>query len=127
MEEFMEHQPNYYAIIPANVRYDKDLEPNAKLLYAEITALWQREGYCWASNAYFAKLYDVEIRTVRMWIESLKKKKYIVVEQEKGEFNAQRKIWNPLEFQKSFTEGKKFPPYQYKRLTIQVIILHHHQ
>ena len=28
---------SYYAIIPANVRYDKTLPANAKLLYAEIT------------------------------------------------------------------------------------------
>ena len=33
----MNETPNYYAIIPANVRY-ADLKPNAKLLYGEITA-----------------------------------------------------------------------------------------
>lgn len=32
-----EHR-SYYAIIPANVRYDKRLKPNTKLLYGEITA-----------------------------------------------------------------------------------------
>ena len=34
-----ENEINYYAIIPANVRYDINLKPNEKLLYGEITAL----------------------------------------------------------------------------------------
>ena len=43
-------KPNYYAIIPAEIRYDKKLTPNSKLLYGEITALANKEGYCWAGN-----------------------------------------------------------------------------
>ena len=35
----MNEKPNYYAIIPANVRYDNELRANEKLLYGEITAL----------------------------------------------------------------------------------------
>ena len=35
----MSEVKSHYAIIPANVRYDKGLPPNAKLLYGEITAL----------------------------------------------------------------------------------------
>ena len=55
-----EQLKSYYAIIPANVRYDPDLTPNAKLLYGEITALTNDKGYCWASNNYFANLVYIQ-------------------------------------------------------------------
>lgn len=69
----------YYAIIPAEVRYDKDLPANAKLLYGEITALCNKEGYCFASNEYFANLYGVSKRSITGWLIALKEKKYISI------------------------------------------------
>ncbi len=79
-------QKSYYAIIPANVRYDKDLTPNAKLLYGEITALCNEKGYCWATNHYFAELYGVSTVSISKWIKALVDKGYINsrVEYEKG-------------------------------------------
>ena len=71
---------SYYATIPANVRYDKDLTPNAKLLYGEITALCNEKGYCWATNEYFANLYNVSERTITEWIKILQSKNYITTE-----------------------------------------------
>lgn len=68
---------NYYAIIPANVRYDKTLTANAKLLYGEITALANDKGYCWASNGYFAELYEVSKETISRWISILEKNGYV--------------------------------------------------
>ena len=68
---------SYYAIIPANVRYDDELTPNAKLLYGEITALCNEKGYCWATNNYFAELYGVSKTSISKWIKQLIDKGYI--------------------------------------------------
>ena len=71
---------SYYAIIPANIRYDTSVTPNAKLLYGEITALCNERGYCWANNEYFANLYSVSKKTISTWISQLREKGYIVSE-----------------------------------------------
>ena len=68
--------PGYYAIIPAHVRYAK-ITPGAKLLYGELTALTNKEGYCWATNAYFAELYSVSADTVSRWVKELKENNFI--------------------------------------------------
>lgn len=70
-------EPNYFAIIPSNVRYDKNLKDKAKLLYGEITALCNKEGVCWAKNEYFADLYDVTKTTVSTLIKNLIDNGYI--------------------------------------------------
>ena len=75
-------KPSYFAILTADVRYDKTLKPLARLLYAEITALCNKEGYCWSSNQYFADLYEVDPKTVSGWIGQLKTKGYITVQLE---------------------------------------------
>ena len=71
-------KPNYYAIIPSEVRYS-NLKPNAKLLYGEITALSSKLGYCYATNKYFAELYGVSKNTISSWISDLKKLGFITV------------------------------------------------
>lgn len=75
----MEH-PSYYSILTADVRYDKTLKPNEKLLFSEITALSNKRGYCNASNNYFAQLYDVTTVTASNWVKHLKDRGYIDVE-----------------------------------------------
>lgn len=73
-------QPSYYAIIPSSVRYDKRLKFAERLLYGEITALLGKEGYCFASNNYFADLYGVIPGTISRWISHLDNLGYIKVD-----------------------------------------------
>ena len=73
----MAENPSYYAIIPANIRYDNTLKANEKLLYGEITCLTQSTGKCFASNAYFAELYGVSKTSISVWINNLIKKGYL--------------------------------------------------
>lgn len=76
----MESKKSYYAVIPATVRYNKKIISGAKLLYGEITALCNEKGFCWATNKYFADLYEVDARTIRRWVQSLITERYIRVE-----------------------------------------------
>lgn len=75
-----EKQPSYYAIIPATIRYDERLKYAERLFYGEITALIGKEGYCFASNNYFAELYGVIPGTISRWISHLSRLEYIKVE-----------------------------------------------
>ena len=70
-------KPNYYAVIPAEVRYSKKLTPNSKLLYAEITALCNMNGKCTASTEYFCRLYEVSRVSIQKWLKILEDNNYI--------------------------------------------------
>ena len=95
---------NYYAIIPAIVRYDKELTDKAKLLYGEITCLCNKEGYCFATNNYFANLYNCTPRAIQFTISKLQEKGYIKIIIEN---NYQRKIYltDALGYEKNFTNN----------------------
>lgn len=90
----MNDQPSYYSIITANVRYDNRLTDSEKLLFAEITSLSNKYGYCTASNNYFAKLYQVVKETISRRISKLQSLGYLKVELVKqGNEVKQRKIY----------------------------------
>ncbi len=77
----MEHRkPGYIAVITSEVRYDNTLRPNAKLLYGEITALAGADGYCWATNDYFAQLYDMDKKSVSRLVSQLQKRGHIRID-----------------------------------------------
>jgi len=83
----MKEKPNYYAIIPAEVRYSKEITSLQKLLFGEITSLTNSKGYCWANNNYFATLYGKHISTISKNITSLSLAGFISVEVIRDENN----------------------------------------
>jgi len=113
---FTEPQPSYYTIIPASIRYDKELSEFEKLLYGEIVALTNKEGYCWAENKYFAGLYKKSITHISNSIKRLACLGHIIVKINKEAGNT-RRIYiteaikgNLKTYLKKFKEGslKKF-------------------
>ena len=96
----MKENPNYYGILPAFVRYSKDVCANAKLLYTELTALTNKEGYCYANNGYFAELYGVSEKSISNWIKELNTAGFIRSEVTKNSNGTYRKIF--------LTDGNNF-------------------
>ena len=59
MKKEKDQLPSYYSILTASVRYDTRLTYFEKIIYAEITALTTAKGYCFASNDFFSRIYNV--------------------------------------------------------------------
>lgn len=105
----MKEIPGYWAVIPANVRYDNRLTLGARMMFGEIEALRHKEGYCYAKNKYFAELYEVSERTISDWISKLKKFGYIKTYSTRSNNGTIRKIYvqdeTTILHQKKFSGG----------------------
>lgn len=101
----MDEKPNYIAILPASVRYDNNLSPLAIILYGEITALSNKEGYCWASNKYFADLYNKHEVTISKLISQLQNRGHVRLVFFVGENGTKRQIYPNLNPHKIITIG----------------------
>lgn len=91
-------KPGYWAVLIPEIRYDETLPDKAKLLYAEISCLTGKTGYCYASNAYFQRLYRMTDRTLQRHLKALADAGYIRILDGQGG-KSQRKIYagiNPL-------------------------------
>lgn len=52
-----EYESSFFLMLTHDVLVDKRLSDFQKLLFAAITGLCRKNGYCWASNSYFEKLF----------------------------------------------------------------------
>lgn len=86
-------KPGYWAVLPAEVRYDEGLKPNAKLLYAEISALANTTGYCWSTNEYFGTLFGLATSTISRLVSQLEERGYIQTEMATTDKGSERRIY----------------------------------
>lgn len=89
----MEDHTGYFIVIPAPVRIDKLLSPTAKLLYGEIANKTTMKGYCFASNEFFAELFNCSIRSIQVYLNELSDLKYIEINLIKSAEGTTREIY----------------------------------
>lgn len=69
-----------YTLLPAVIRYDRDLRANEKILYSELLMISYPNGYCELENAALAERFHVTTQSISGWISGLKRAGYIKVE-----------------------------------------------
>jgi hypothetical protein len=92
----MKDKPAYFAILTADVRYCDNLNDGEKLLFAEITALSNKDGFCRAKNSFFAGVFGVSESTIKRRLRGLKKIGFIKIALKKspdGKSVLSRKIY----------------------------------
>ena len=62
---------NYYVIIPEKILHNNKLSPFARLIYGELLALANINGFAWISNKKLAEKYDVTTRTITQAVSAL--------------------------------------------------------
>lgn len=72
------------AMVPAFIRYSKDLSPMEKLIWIELSVNINEDGYCKASLNDFAKVFYVSKNTISRAINKLKKLDLIDIEENLG-------------------------------------------
>ena len=68
---------NYFSILPARVRYDRDLPQGAKLLYSEISSAVSLNMYSCLTNKEFLQFFHSSERTMQRWLDALLKAGFI--------------------------------------------------
>ena len=77
----MKQLPGYYAILPPKIRYNRNLSANAKLLWAELSALQSHNNEVYATNDYLANLLGLKTeRQIQYLLKELKEEKLITIE-----------------------------------------------
>ena len=91
MQEFI--LPSFYATIPSYILQNKDLSPNAKLLYLIITSLTKSSGRCFATNNYLAERLALSKESITAILNELINQKLIIIKITKNKKGTYRDIY----------------------------------
>ena len=84
-----------YIKLDEKVNSITSIPPRAKILYGEICALSQTDGFCFASNKYFARRLNLSIQSVSRLIGVLKRYKLITVSRITDDNGYRKRIIKP--------------------------------
>lgn len=83
-DKFMSNNTNFIAILPADIRYSKKINSMEKLIWAEISARLNKNGYCSDSLKDLAQIFSVDKSTISKSINKLENLGLIRIEVEAG-------------------------------------------
>ncbi len=73
----------------------ESIPPSGRIIYAEVCALAQKEGYCYASNKYFSAVYHLSIQSVSRLLNALKKQGFLDISYGKDERGCCKRFMKP--------------------------------
>jgi hypothetical protein len=95
--ESITEYPSYYTIIPSYIRYNKNLSYFEMILYSEIVALSNKFGFSFASNSYFAKVFNKSSKSISRSINKMVELKLLRAEIDKEGGNTRKLYINLYE------------------------------
>jgi len=69
---------NWFAVLTAEVLYDRNITDTQKILYAIVSNLTNAKGYCFATNSYLAEVMNCSQESVRRHLSALEQSGYIL-------------------------------------------------
>lgn len=73
----------------------ESIPPSGRIIYAEVCALAQKEGYCYASNKYFSSVYHLSVQSVSRLLNALKKQGFLEISYGKDERGYRKRFMRP--------------------------------
>lgn len=113
MSQNHEEELSFFVSIPGALLENENLEPSCIILYAHLSGLSRKHGYCYATNAYLASRMKCDESTIRRLLASLKGEGFIEIETNKNGIHWQRHISLAVNLKKCLRRGKnEHPPAQ---------------